>query len=139
MLHGVSVPTKYIETLSAKIDPTEVLKEPNAQVRMAVISKVGFARMLGKLPHKKISEAPNRRGVQRNDELIEFDLGGNNLVRGLHVWWKEKSGEEKETVIPVWRIKDQFGPDCPDNIDDVEQVRRWMMRLPRNAEIVEEV
>ena len=80
----------------------------------------------------------NRRGVARNDELIEFDIGGNRM-RGLHLFWLEKTGEEKETMIPVWRTKEQFGGDCPENINDCEQIRRWVMRLPQNAEIVEEV
>ena len=138
-LHGVRVPKQYVLSPADSLDPAEILKEPNAQVRMAVISKIGFARMLGKLPHKVISSSRNTRGVNRDDALIEFALGNNLITRGLHVWWKEKSGEEKETVIPVWRTKEQFGADCPDNIDDCEQVRRWAMRLPGNVEIVTEI
>ena len=138
-LHGVRVPPKYVLIPADKIDSAEILKEPNAQVRMAVISKVGFARILGKMPHKVISTNPNMRGLERSDELIEFNLGDGNTVRGLHVLWREKSGEEKENVIPVWRTREQFGEDCPDNINDCEQVRRWVMRLPKDAEIVEEV
>lgn len=138
-IHGVRVPAKYIETHSSKIDPAEVLKESNAQVRMAVISKIGFTQVLGKLSYKVVSKAPNPRLAERENELIEFNLGNNVLVRGLHLSWRETSGEEKETVIPVWRTREQFGADSPDDIDDCEQIRRWVMRLPKNAEIVEEM
>ena len=138
-IHGVRVPGKYIETHSSKIDPAEVLKESNAQIRMAVISKIGFAQMLGKLPHKIISRAVNPRLRERNNELIEFALGNGMQVRGLHLFWKENSGEEKETVIPVWRTKEQFGEDTPDDINDCEAVRRWVMGLPKEAVIVEEI
>ncbi|MCH8055610.1 MAG: hypothetical protein IH857_05600, partial [Deltaproteobacteria bacterium] len=44
-IHGVPVPRKYIETPSEKIDLAEVLQEQNAEVRMAVIGKVGFKRL----------------------------------------------------------------------------------------------
>ena len=138
-IHGVLVPGKYIETPVDQLALAEILTEQNAQVRMAVISRVGFARLMGKIPHKVISTSPNRRGLtEKKDELLEFDLG-NLLVRGLHLAWREKSGEDKETVIPVWRTKEQFGPNCPDNINDCEQVRRWVMGLNKNAEIVTEI
>ncbi|KKK53439.1 hypothetical protein LCGC14_3094780, partial [marine sediment metagenome] len=45
-IHGVPVPSKYIETAADEIDLAEVLAEQNAEVRMAVISKVGFQRLL---------------------------------------------------------------------------------------------
>ena len=138
-IHGVRVPEQYISAPADKIDPINVMNETNAQVRMAVISKIGFVRMLGKLPHKIISTNSNTRGLERSDELIEFNLGNETRVRGLHVWWREKSGEEKENVIPVWRTREQFGEDCPEDIDDCEAVRRWVMRLPKDAEIAEEV
>ncbi|MFQ5903647.1 MAG: DUF6745 domain-containing protein [Candidatus Binatia bacterium] len=45
-LHGIGVPGKYIDTPAEQIDLAEVLQEQNAEVRMAVISKVGFTRLL---------------------------------------------------------------------------------------------
>jgi len=45
-IHGVPVPRKYIEIPAEQIDLVEVLQEENAEVRMAVISKVGFKRLL---------------------------------------------------------------------------------------------
>ena len=129
--HGVMVPDKYAITPADKIDPTEVLNEKNAEVRTAVIAKMGFARLLGKLPHRTISWSPH------GEELIEFDLNGSP-VRGLHCKWEEAGGLH-ETVIPVWWRREQFGADCPDNIDDAEQVRLWTFGLkPNQIKIVAE-
>ena len=99
---------------------------------MAVISKIGFARMLGKLPHKQIG-----RGVAEGNFLIEFNIGNGNLVRALHLRWITKDGVE-QTVLPVPRTKEQFGQDAPGNINDFEQVRRWTMGIGMDAEIVAE-
>ena len=122
-IHGVRVPEKYILTPAEKIDPKEVLAEPNAEVRTAVIKKCGFQHFLKHLKSKKISMSENGKA-----ELLEFDLGNSMRVRGLHVWWDDKAGH-KETVIPVPRTKAQFEStgDVPDDIDDAESVRRWTL------------
>ncbi len=127
-LHGVRVPEKYVLTPADKMDPADVLKEQNAQVRMAVINKIGFARMLGKLPHKVVSE-------QVGNSLIEFDLNGQP-IRALHLRWAVKGGEAEETVLPVWRTKEEFGQDGPDDPDDFEQVRRWTLGVGKNDTII---
>lgn len=107
-----------------------MLAEPNSEVRTGVIAKVGFARMLGKLPHQIISTAPG------GERLIQFDLNGQP-VRGLHCVWKEGDGRH-ETVVSAWWRREQFGEDCPDNIDNAEQVRRWTLRWDKNVTIVAE-
>ena len=127
-LHGVRVPEKYVLTPADKMDPADVLKEQNAQVRMAVINKIGFARMLGKLPHKVVSE-------QVGNSLIEFDLNGQP-IRALHLRWAVKGGEAEETVLPVWRTKEEFGQYGPDDPDDFEQVRRWTLGVGKNDTII---
>ena len=128
--NGVLVPPKYALTPADQINPDEVLQESNAEVRTAIIAKIGFARMLGKLPHKLISTAPG------GEELIEFNIN-NAPVRGLHCIWEEGDGRH-ETVIPVWWREEQFGNDCPDNINDAEQVRRWTLGWPHDARVVAE-
>jgi len=118
-IHGVRVPEKYILTPIEKINPLEVLNERNAEVRTAVIKKCGFAHFLKHLPNKVISK-------DDSNALVEFNLGQGLSVRGLHLSWHDKTGG-KETVIPVPSERKYFGEDCPDNIDDCEQVRRWTM------------
>jgi hypothetical protein len=127
------VPEKYIETPADQIDFAEVIKEPNAAVRMAVIEKFGFRRLMDTVKYKLVSTA-------EGNSLIEFRLAGpenscwNNTLRfrALHLKWRDKT-EEKETVLPVPRLARQFGADCPENINDCEQVRRWTLGWPKDA------
>jgi hypothetical protein len=120
-IHNALIPEKYIETSADEIDPSEVLKEGNSTVRMAVIQKLGFLRFKNKLPHTTISKA-------NSVDLLEFDLNGRK-VRGLHVRWKDKFDKALETIIPVPRTKEQFSTtgEIPENPDDAEQVRRWTL------------
>jgi hypothetical protein len=129
-LHGIRVPKKYGLTQAGEINLPDVLAQPNAEVRLALISKIGFARLLGTVRHWTISEADGNR-------LIEFRVKGTQLVRGLHVKWRDKTGE-KETVIPVPNKRAYFGNDVPDDIDDCEQVRRWTLGWPKEALAVAE-
>jgi hypothetical protein len=57
--------------------------------------------------------------------------------RVLHVTWRDKTGD-KETVIPVPRLSREFGADSPDNVNDCEQVRRWILGWPKEAMAVAE-
>ena len=126
--HGVNVPKKYIVTPADEIDVVEVLKESNSSVRMAVIQKVGFLRLKSQLKNSLISKTDSA-------DLLEFDLG-EIKVRGLHVRWEDKFKTPLETIIPVPRTKSQFGEDCPDNIDDAEQVRRWTLHMKKEEQLV---
>jgi len=138
-IHGVRVPEKYILTPAEKIDPAEVLAERNAEVRMAVISKIGFQRIADKLKGKVISSVKSTRAKEGNNELVEFELD-RATVRCLRLVWDEKTENGKQTIIPVPRTREQFerAGGAPDNIDDVEQVRRWTMGLTSKDVIVAE-
>jgi hypothetical protein len=129
-LHGIWVPQQYVLTQADNISLTDVLQEPNAEVRLALINKVGFSRLVGTVRHWTISEA-------QGNSLIEFRIKGVQFVRALHVRWQDKTGQ-KETVIPVPTRKSEFGLDCPEDIDDCEQVRRWTLGWPKEAIAVAE-
>jgi hypothetical protein len=124
-LHGVLVPKDYVLTQPVDISLKQVLEERNAQVRMALLNKIGFTRLLGTARHWTISEANGNR-------LIEFRVKGTQFLRCLHLRWRDKVGE-KETVIPVPSRRSYFGNDCPADIDDCEQVRRWTLGWPKEA------
>ncbi len=136
-IHGVPVPQKYIETPADQINLADLLQERNAEVRMAVFSKVGFAQLLNKVPHQVVSRA-------NGNALIEFKMEDRYLAerfRVLHLKWEDKTGS-KETVIPVPRTRVDFGPDFPAGreriINDCEQVRRWTLGWPKDVEILAE-
>ena len=126
-INGVRVPEKYVMTDIDKIDASEVMKEKNAEIRTAVIKRCGFNHFRKHLKSKTISS-------KNNNELLEFDLDDGMIVRGLLVRWKDKH-DEKETVIPVPKTRDQFESSglIPDNIDDCEHVRLWTLGLPSDA------
>lgn len=132
MLHGVQVPAHYVITPADRIRPMDVLQERNADVRMAVLSKIGWVKIVKKLSSRVISKGPDGRS-----ELIEFPIDGM-LRRGLHVFWREADGEH-ETLIPVPRTREEFGERCPNNRDDFEQVRLWTFGLnPKDIKIIGE-
>lgn len=120
-IHGVRVPEKYVLTPADKINPEEVLKESNAEIRTAVIKKCGFAHFRKHINSKVVSSS-------NNNELIEFDLGNQMKVRGLLVRWTDKH-DSKETILPVPRTREQFEStgDVPSDIDDCESVRKWTL------------
>jgi len=134
-IHGVPVPEKYIVMPAEQLDFGELIKEPNAAVRMAVIEKFGFRRLMDTVKYKRVSTACG-------NSLIEFRLarpenderwtGGALRFRALHLKWRDKTGD-RETVVPVPRLARQFGDDCPENVDDCEQVRRWTLGWPKEA------
>jgi hypothetical protein len=134
-IHGVRVPKEYVETPADKINPVSLLKEQNAQIRMAVIGKVGFSRLLRHLKTETISKGRN------GDRLISIDLG-DQMIRALHLSWEEIDGRH-ETVLPVPTTKEDWASSgkkiVPDNLDDFEHVRLatfgWK---PSQVEIVAE-
>ncbi|MGH7844511.1 MAG: DUF6745 domain-containing protein [Candidatus Binatia bacterium] len=129
-LHGIRVPEQYVFAKPDEISLADVVEERNAEVRLTLINKIGFSRLLGTVRHWTISEANGNR-------LLEFRVKGTQLVRGLHVKWRDKTGE-KETIIPVPSRRSYFGEDCPADIDDCEQVRRWTLGWPKDALAVAE-
>ncbi|MCH8054743.1 MAG: hypothetical protein IH857_01130 [Deltaproteobacteria bacterium] len=180
-IHGVMVPQKYIDNPAEQIDLAEVLQEQNAEVRMAVISKVGFKRLLEAAKQKsryleetcpkcgehfrivKPKQPQREKGSPANVAMVLSEANGNSLIeltigrrrrkgsrwdtnnrgprperiRLLHLTWQDKTGS-KETVIPVPLTKRQFGQDCPDDVDDCEQVRRWTLGWGKDVEVVAE-
>ena len=131
-LNGVVTPKKYIETPADQINIEDVLKENNSAVRMAVLRKVGFARLLSSVPNRVISRA-------NDNALIQFRIGGGWPIfyRVLHLKWQDKTGP-KETILPVPRTPREFGDDRPTNVNDCEQVRRWTLGWPKEALAVAE-
>lgn len=121
----------------------EVAKEPNSAIRMALIQKLGFRRLIDTAKHRVISQ-------KRGNALIEFAIRAMKAdapdetipswqrdertlrFRVLHVKWTDKTGS-KETILPVPRLKAQFGDDVPENINDCEQVRRWTLGWSKDA------
>ena len=128
-LAGVPIFEKYIKTPADDLKLAEILAEPNAEIRTAVLRKFGFQRLLATTHHRIISEAAG-------NALIEFKLKigehHNEYLRTLRLTWQDKTGA-KETLLPVPRLARQFGEDCPDNINDCEQVRRWTLGWPKEA------
>ena len=106
---------------------------------MALIQKFGFRRLMDTVKHRRIS-------VSNGNALLEFKIprqtgsrwdNPNLQFRVLHVTWRDKTGD-KETVIPVPRLARQFGDECPEDINDCEQVRRWTLGWPKEAIAVAE-
>jgi hypothetical protein len=138
-LNGGQIPQKYIETPTDRIDLKDVMKEENSAVRMAIIQKFGFTRLLETVRHRVVS----KRG---GNSLIEFTLKPetesrwNNMtmrLRLLQLKWQDKTGE-KETLLPVPRLMREFGQDAPEDVNDCEQVRRWTLGWPKKAIAVAE-
>jgi hypothetical protein len=132
-MSGVPVPASYSKMPADEIKIDEVLKLSSTDMRMAIIKKIGFTRLLATTRHRSISEADG-------NSLIEFKLGEKApylYLRALHLKWQDKTGE-KETMLPVPRMASQFGEDCPENIHDCEQVRRWTLGWPKEAIAVAE-
>lgn len=52
--HGVAIPRKLYETPADKLDPRKLLRIDNAQLRMALLGKIGAARVakIGRVVHK---------------------------------------------------------------------------------------
>ncbi len=134
-LHGVPIDRKYILTPADELKLADILAEANSTVRMAVLRKFGFARLLATAEHQILSKA-------NGNSLIQFklDMGAGyqaEYLRVLRVKWQDKTGA-KETIIPVPRTRWQFGADGPDDISDCEQVRRWTLGWSKEAMAVAE-
>jgi hypothetical protein len=147
-IHGTEIPEKWIKTPAEQLDLAEILAEPNAEIRTALIAKYGFDRLLRNVRHRTISK-------RKGNSLVEFTIHRKETesesgetetrrrerplrLRALHLTWRDKTGR-KETVLPVPRMVTQFGRnDRPRNINDCEQVRRWTLGWPKEAIAVAE-
>ena len=129
-MSGIPVSEYYGKMPADEIKLDEVLQLRNSDMRMAIIKKIGLTRLLATTKHRVISEA-------HGNSLIEFKLGDYLYLRALRLKWQDKVGE-KETMLTVPRLARQFGEECPDNIRDCEQVRRWTLGWPKEAIAVAE-
>ena len=139
--HGVNVDKRWMDTPADQMDFAEILKEENAALRAALLGKYGFERMLKNVTHRTVSR-------MKGNTLLEFVIPGRKResdkpsietirMRILHLKWKDKTGD-RETLLPVPRLQNQFGTDRPSNIDSCEQVRRWTLGWPKEALAVAE-
>lgn len=113
-----------------------MIKERNAAVRLAIIKKFGFRRLMDTIRYRVISRADG-------NSLMEFTIhptGKRSWVprfRALQLTWQDKTGA-KETFLPVPRLARQFGEDCPEDVNSCEQVRRWTLGWSKEAMAVAE-
>ena len=140
-LRGVKVDDRY---LTQPVTGKDLLNERNAQVRMVLLEKYG-AKMLDDLPHKVVSKKDDGRKWLNFESswirLIEMTWDGYEKIRMLHLKWKDKDGKRHETLIHVPATAREFqrlGQKPPDDIDDCEEMRRWVMRLNPEDMLVKE-
>ena len=69
MLHGVGMKEHYVMTPAEKLNPIDILKEANVDVRRELIRKVGIEMMLTHLPHESL----DKKG---DYELLKIDFPG---------------------------------------------------------------
>jgi len=122
-IHGVPVPMEYIKTPAEQIDLRKVLREENAEVRTAVISKIGLTRLLASVERKERyiervcphcgGQIPKRDTKRKKEHgavvvskangnsLIEFTFGRRNRRSGA-----DSSGPEKFRALHLtWQDK----------------------------------
>lgn len=75
-LNGVKVPEWVVKTNSEDINPKDILKETNVEIRRELFRKVGAQRVLEKL-------GANVLHTYKDYELVEIDLGNNLKGRWL--------------------------------------------------------
>ena len=139
-LRGVKVDEKYI---NKPVSGKALMEERNAEVRMVLLEKYG-PKLLDDVKHKVISKKGDESlfGLESpHTRLIEIDWDGYQQIRMLHLRWKDKNGERHETLIHVpataWEFQ-SLGSKPPENIDDCEEMRRWVMRLNPEDSLIEE-
>lgn len=108
-LNGVRCKEHHVMTYAEKIEPQDVMKEENVEIRRELIRKVGIERMLAKLPHKIL----DTRG---DYQVLSVDFPG--LVQdarylkmrnpSIDVWHLEGIERECDTVQKAlnWRAGD---------------------------------
>jgi len=69
MLHGVGMKEHHVMTPAEKLNPIDILKEANVDVRRELIRKVGIEMMLTHLPHESL----DKKG---DYELLKIDFPG---------------------------------------------------------------
>jgi hypothetical protein len=111
-LNGVRMKPEHVLTPAEKLDPTECLKETNADIRRELIRKMGVESMLAHLPHKVLD-------TQGDYSLLKIDFPGlvqdtrflkmlNPSIGVWHVEGIERSCNTVEQAIN-WRAAGAFG------------------------------
>lgn len=67
-VHGVAIPAKLYNTPDDKLDPLKILKNPNAQVRMALMSRIDPERIA------KCGRVIHSQGDMRLFDIKDFDV-----------------------------------------------------------------
>jgi hypothetical protein len=70
-LNGIGMKEKYVMTSSEKLDPGEILKEPNVEIRRELIKKTGIERMLSVLKNRLLDKRGNYElySIELSDEV----------------------------------------------------------------------
>lgn len=113
-LNGIRMKEEHIMTPPEKLNPTECLKEPNADIRRELIRKMGVEMMLSHLPHKVLD-------THGDYALLKIDFPGlvedtrflKMLNPSIGVWHVEGVERECNTVEQAinWRAAGAFGKD----------------------------
>lgn len=69
-LNGVVMKKEYVMTPASQIDPQDILKETNVEIRRELLRKVGIERIMDSLPHTLIEKRDNY-------ELYSIDLSND--------------------------------------------------------------
>jgi hypothetical protein len=72
-LNGVRMKEKYITTPAERLNPVEVMKEANVDIRRELIRKVGIERMLSQMSHKSLDTKNNYTllSIRLSDEVSD--------------------------------------------------------------------
>lgn len=108
--HGTVLPERWIME-RATIDPTEILREENVELRAAGAACIGWPRMLTALDYKIIDADPD----PMHGELIELRLEGLPKPGRFLKAWCPRNGDIVEGV--------------PDNIKTVIEAQAWRVGL----------
>jgi hypothetical protein len=104
-LHGVTVPRELVMTPAERLDPRDVLKDTNAEIRRERVRKIGIERVCAALGAKVLDQQGEMY------ELLSLDLGDNRTRPYLKM---------RNPSIGVFHIEGVH-PDCR----TVEAALKW--------------
>ena len=103
-LNGVLVPKKLVEAVPEEIDPLEILKESNVEVRREYVRKIGIDNMITKMECKRLDTVGDY-------ELYRIPIGENQFGNYLKM---------KNPSIQTYHFEG-VPPEC----DSVEKALAW--------------
>ena len=132
-LHGVRVKQWLAETRAEELDPTQITKIDNAEVRREFVRKVGIDRIVYKLGAKTIEE----RG---NYQLLRMEIAGRPwtylkmLNPSIGAWHIEGVPNEIATVSEALNFRNGLTPDMIDDENGADWFQQGDVILkPRGA------